>query len=99
MSLFADDAIFIEPFSGVPLTHEGHQAIREAFKGMEENSAPDLELALERVDVDGNQLRAEWTCASPVFPEPMKGFDLFTIKNGKITRLEIVVTNVLPLHE
>ena len=27
------------------------------------------------------------------FPAPMKGFDLFMIRNGKIARLEINITN------
>ena len=98
MSLFADDAVFIEPFSGVPQTHTGKDAIRASFKGMWENPAPDLQLVLDRVDVDGDKVRAEWTCTSPVFPEPMKGFDLFTIRSGKISRLEIVVTSVPPME-
>ena len=97
MSLFADDAVFIEPFSGVPKTHTGTQAIKASFKGMWDNPPPDMRLILDRVDVDADKLRAEWTCTSPVFPEPMKGFDLFTIRNGRIARLEITVTSVPPM--
>jgi hypothetical protein len=97
MALFADDAVFIEPFSGVPQTHTGKPAIRASFKSMWDNPAPDLRLTLDRVDVDGEKLRAEWTCTSPVFPSPMKGFDLFTIRNGRIARLEIVVTDAPPM--
>jgi ketosteroid isomerase-like protein len=96
MSLFADDAVFIEPFSGTPQTHTGKPAIRASFKGMWENPPPDMRLALDRVDVDGDKVRAEWTCTSPAFPQPMKGLDLFTIRGGKISRLEIVVTGVPP---
>lgn len=98
LSLFADDAVFIEPFSGTPRTHMGKQAIRASFKDMWRNPAPELRLVLDRVDVDGDKLRAEWTCTSPVFREPMKGFDRFTIKGGKISRLEIVVTGVPPIQ-
>ena len=93
MSLFADDAVFIEPFGGEPRTHEGIDAIRSAFLDMwREPPPPDMKLDLLRADRDGNRVRAEWTCTSPVFEAPMNGFDLFTIDNGKITRLEVVMT-------
>ncbi len=97
MALFAEDATFIEPFSGEACTHTGKPAIRESFKGMWRNPAPDLKLMLDRVDMDGDLVRAEWTCTSPVFPTPMRGHDLFTIKSGKIARLEIVVTEMPPM--
>ena len=97
MDLFAEDATFIEPFSGQACTHNGKPAIRESFKGMWENPAPDLKLMLDRVDVDGERVRADWTCTSPVFATPMRGHDLFTIQSGKIGRLEIVVTDMPPM--
>ena len=96
LSLFHEDAVFIEPFGGQPQTHRGAREIRQSFKGMWEQPLPDMRLVLDRVDMDGQQLRAEWTCHSSVFPEPMKGHDLFTIRNGKIARLEIVVTSAPP---
>ena len=92
MSLFADDADFIEPFSGEPRTHEGFEAIREAFRdSWKEDPPPDMKLILDRAYRDGDRVRADWTCASPVFPAPMKGYDPFTIRGGKIARLEIVM--------
>lgn len=92
MSLFADDAVLIEPFSGKPRTHEGLDAVREAFRdSWKEPPPPDMKLVLDRADRDGDRVRAEWTCTSPVFPAPMRGYDLFTIRDGKITRLEIVM--------
>jgi hypothetical protein len=94
MSLFADDAVFIEPFSGEAKTHEGFEAIREAFRdSWKEESPPDMKLILDRADRDGDRVRADWTCTSPVFPAPMKGYDLFTIRGGKIARLEIVMVH------
>jgi len=93
MSLFADDAVLIEPFSGEPRTHEGIDAVREAFRdSWKEPPPPDMKLVLDRADRDGERVRAEWTCTSPVFPAPMKGYDLFTMRDGKITRLEIVMS-------
>ena len=97
MALFADDAVFIEPFTGRIQTHKGKEAIRASLQGMWQNPAPDLKLTLDRVDVDGDRVRADWTCTSPVFPKPMRGFDLFSIQDGKITRLEITVTEMPPM--
>jgi hypothetical protein len=94
MSLFRDDAVFIEPFGGEPVAHRGHEAIRASFQQQTAHPLPDMVLNLERVDVDGAVVRAEWTCASSAFPSPMRGHDLFTIKDGKIDRLGIVVTGM-----
>jgi len=97
MALFADGAVFIEPFSGEPQTHVGKDAIRGSFRDQWENPLPDLQLTLDRVDLDGPLVRAEWTCTSPVFSTPMRGYDLFTLNDdGKIARLEIVVTEAPP---
>ena len=97
LALFADGAVFIEPFSGEPQTHVGKDAIRGSFRDQWKNPPPDLELTLDRVDLDGPLVRAEWTCTSPVFPTPMRGYDLFTLnEDGKIARLEIIVTEAPP---
>lgn len=94
MSLFNEDATFVEPFSGQPVTHVGHAAIRESFRQQTAHPLPDMKLTLDRVDLDGPLVRAGWTCTSSAFPAPMLGHDLFTIRNGKIARLEIVVTDM-----
>ena len=97
MVLFAEDAVFIEPFAGEPRTHEGKEAIRGSFRNMWSEPESDLRLVLDRVDVDGEQLRAEWTCTSSAFATPMKGHDLFTIASGLISRLEIIITDMPPM--
>ena len=97
MALFADGAVFIEPFSGEPQTHVGKDAIRTSFRDQWKNPLPDFKLTLDRVDLDGPQVRAEWTCTSSVFPTPMRGYDLFTLNDdGKIARFEIIVTEAPP---
>ena len=99
MALFADGAVFIEPFSGQPQTHTGKDQIRQSFRDQWKSPLPDLRLTLDRVDLDGPQVRAEWTCTSPVFPTPMRGYDLFTLNpEGTIARLEIVVTEAPPME-
>jgi hypothetical protein len=91
MSLFHKNAVFVEPFSGQPVTHTGHEAIRDSFRQQTAHPLLDMVLALDRVDMDGPRVRAEWTCTSSAFRAPMRGYDVFTIEEGKIARLEIVV--------
>lgn len=99
MALFSEVAVFVEPFGGAPKTHTGKEAIRKSFRDMWANPTPDMKLHVDRIDVDGDQVRAEWTCTSPVFPTPMKGHDLFRVHNGLIAHLEIVVTDMPDLGE
>lgn len=87
--LFADDATYIEPFSGQQLTHEGRPAIEAYLRASWEDGPVDIELTLDRVDVDGDVVRSEWTCASPSFPQPVKGIDVCTVRSGRIQRLEV----------
>jgi hypothetical protein len=94
MDLFDEDSIFTEPFGGQPRSHAGLDAIRASFRETWENPLPEMKLTLGRVDLDGEQVRAEWTCSSSAFPEPMRGYDLFEIRGGKIKRFEIVVTDM-----
>ena len=88
-ALFADDAVYVEPFSGESRTHTGRPAIEACMKGSWENTPPDLELEVNRIDVDGNVVRSEWTCSSPAFEAPIKGIDVCTVQDGQIKRLEV----------
>ena len=100
LDLFAEGAVLIEPFAGEPQTHTGKSAIRQSFRDQWQNPVPDLRLALDRVDLDGRHVRAEWTCTSPVFPTPMRGYDIFTLDAaGQIERLEIIVTEAPSIPE
>jgi ketosteroid isomerase-like protein len=97
VSLFAEDGEYVEPFSGAgrPTAHQGGAAIRSFFQ--ESFNGPlrqDVRLTLHRLDVDGDRLRSEWTCEMPMFPAPLRGFDLYTIEDGRIKRLEVTVTDM-----
>jgi hypothetical protein len=94
MELFDEDSIFTEPFGGQVRSHAGLEAIRASFRETWERPLPDMSLTLGRVDLDGGRVRAEWTCSSSAFPAPMRGYDLFEIRGGKIKRLDIVVTDM-----
>ncbi len=94
MSLFADDAVYVEPFSGAPRTHAGKPAIRAVMAEGWKYPLPDMRLTIDRVDVDGVSVRATWTCTSPGLPGGKgRGENLFVLKEGRIHRLE---TRFLP---
>ena len=88
-ALFAEDAVYSEPFSGQVRTHEGKAAIESYLRASWETTPPDLTLEVDRIDVDGAQVRSEWTCRSPAFPQPVRGVDVCHIKEGKIARLQV----------
>jgi len=95
VDLFADDALYIEPFSGEALAHVGKAAIRQSFIDSQRNAPPDMTLTLDQVEVDSECIRSVWTCSSPAFAHPMRGQDLWTLNDAKIVRLE---TSFLPLE-
>ncbi|MEN0061233.1 MAG: nuclear transport factor 2 family protein [Myxococcota bacterium] len=88
-ALFADDAVYVEPFSGQTLTHEGRAAIEAYLAASWEQAPPDLELQVDRIDVDGDVVVSEWTCRSPALPVPYRGRDTCTVREGRIQRLEV----------
>jgi hypothetical protein len=98
LSYFAEDGVLVEPFTGQVQTHAGKAAIKASLVPMWANQAPDMKIMLDRVDLHGSTIRAEWTCTSSVMPGPMRGYDLFQIINGIIQRMEIIVTEMPPFH-
>jgi uncharacterized protein (TIGR02246 family) len=94
VALFADDGVLVEPFSGTPRAHTGRDAIRASLAPMWATRAPDLVLNLDRIDLDGDSVLASWTCTSAMMPGPMRGRDVLIVRDGKIARLEIVITEM-----
>jgi ketosteroid isomerase-like protein len=89
MALFADDAVYVEPFSGRAATHSGKPAIRAAFVRGWRSPLPDITISIERVDIDGDQVTARWICRSPALPGGEgRGVNQFKLANGLIVRLE-----------
>ncbi len=93
MSLFAEDGILIEPFSGKPMTFVGKDAIRVRHKEMvAAPHPPDFHLEINRIYTDGTTVFSDWTCTAPsVMPAPMKGRDEYVLRDGKIQKLEILL--------
>ena len=94
VGLFEDDAVYIEPFMGKPQVHTGKAEIRAFFANALEQHLKGVRLTLDRLDMDVGRLRSEWTCDIPAFAAPMRGFDLLTLRDGRITRLETTVTEM-----
>jgi hypothetical protein len=88
MSLFLPDAVYVEPFTGESKTHVGKDAIRSNVLASQNQAPPDMQLILDRLDISEGRIRSEWTCTSPAFPRLVHGQDLWTIRAGKIARLE-----------
>jgi ketosteroid isomerase-like protein len=85
IALLAEDAVYIEPFSGG--AHEGRAAIG-AFLEQSQGRLPDVTITVERIDVEDDAVTTIWRCESSAFATPSRGRDRFTIRNGKIIRLE-----------
>lgn len=85
VDLLADDAVYVEPFSGA--AHNGRAEIR-AFLEHSQGQLPDVRITVERINVEGDTVTTEWTCESSAFATPSRGRDEFTIRYGKIARLE-----------
>jgi ketosteroid isomerase-like protein len=89
MRLFAADATYIEPFSGTPREHRGHRAIRDVMREGWRTPLPEMRIEVDAVSVDGDTVRAEWTCYSPALPGGSgRGENVFTLRDGLIVRLE-----------
>ena len=95
--LFTDDAIYREPFSkgGELTSHEGRPAIVGWLEASFEQGNKGVTITLDRLDVDGDSVVAEWTCVGPMLPGPMKGHDRYRVRDGRIAELE---TRLGPAH-
>lgn len=95
MALFADDAEYVEPFTGAARTHRGREAVRAALRESWKEPLPEMRLEVDEVTVEGGVTRARWTCFSPALPGGKgRGENAFTLNGaGLITRLE---TRFLP---
>ncbi|MEQ1571563.1 MAG: nuclear transport factor 2 family protein [Myxococcota bacterium] len=88
LALFDDDAEYVEPFSGGSGIHRGRAAIRAAFERGWERELPEQRIVVDRVDVEGGEVVARWTCFSPGLPGGRgSGVNRFELSGGRIIRL------------
>jgi ketosteroid isomerase-like protein len=89
MALFAEDAVYVEPFTDVSEPAVGKEAVRARLRRGWEFPLPDLELDVLEVEVGGPVARSRWECRSPALPAPVRGEDHYEFRDGKISRLEV----------
>ena len=92
VALFHADAVYSEPFSDdAPAV--GIDAIRARFRKGWEQPLPDMEIDVLSVEVDGLNARSRWECRSPALPEPVRGEDRYEIREGRIARLDVTISD------
>ncbi len=92
LELFAADAVYTEPFTS-PEPAVGIAAIRARFRRGWEAPLPDLELDVLSLEIDGEDARSTWECRSPALPGPVRGEDHYQIRDGRIIRLDVRMTD------
>ena len=92
---FSGDAVLVEPFSGKPQTHKGIKAIESSFRTTwQYQPMPNFRIQMGQIEVTGEKIRAEWSCTWDGLAGSMKGVDHFEVRDGKIARMEVVVTEM-----
>jgi ketosteroid isomerase-like protein len=97
MALFAEDAVYAEPFTGELRIHAGKSAIRAALQAGWKTPLPEMRIEIDRVHVADGCISATWTCHSPALPGGMgRGENSFTLRDGLIVRLETRLSGAPP---
>ena len=92
VSLFSEDAVYVEPFSGLAEPAEGLDGIRERLRDGWASPPPDMELDVISIEVEGDRATSRWECRSPAFPAPVRGVDEYVFADGRIRRLVVRIT-------
>lgn len=87
---FAEDAVYIEPFSGTVQRHEGRAAILAAMARGWQTPLPDMRIRIDHAETAGPDIRVRWTCLSPALPGGKgSGMNRFRMRgDGRILELE-----------
>jgi hypothetical protein len=92
VALFADDAVYDEPFSGhAPAV--GTSAIRQRLRLGWQTPPPDMELDILTVEIIGDTAVVTWECRSSAFDTPTNGRDEYAFRDGRIARLRVAIQN------
>jgi hypothetical protein len=87
-ALFAEDAIYVEPFTGETRQHQGRGAIMAAMAMGWENPMPDMRIRVDRVSTSGPVVELDWTCFSPAIPGGSgRGHNRYVMRGGIIQEL------------
>ncbi len=85
---FAEDAVYVEPFTGETRTHRGKPAIMKAMALGWELPMLDTRIEIRSAATQAGRVFVDWTCHSPSLPGGKgSGRNRFTIEDGLITEL------------
>lgn len=88
MACFAEDAVYVEPFTGETRRHEGKEAILKAMALGWEMPMVDTRLEVLSASVDGAVVELAWACHSPSIPDGRgSGRNRFVLRDGLIVEL------------
>lgn len=88
MNLFAEDAVYEEPFTGTQRRHVGRDAIRKAMTEGANAPLQDTRIEINTATVEGGEIHIAWTCHSPSLPGGRgSGLNRFVIEEGLIQSL------------
>ena len=93
LSLFAEDAVYSEPFSGIEEPAVGREAVRERMRAGWAAPLPEMELDVLSVELTGDAASSTWECRSSAFPAPVRGRDDYTFRDGLIVELVVTITS------
>ncbi len=96
MAVFADDIVYVEPFTSPDEPAVGVDAVLARLRTGWERPLPDLELEVHAIEIRGDTATTRWECRSPALPGPARGTDTYTFADGKITRLVVEFDDRMP---
>lgn len=87
-AMFAEDAVYEEPFTGEMRRHEGRAAIMKAMALGWEMPMLETRLEVRHAETSGGEVLVGWTCHSPSIPGGKgSGLNRFRFEGGKIVSL------------
>jgi ketosteroid isomerase-like protein len=89
LALFADDIVYVEPFTSPDEPAVGIEAVRARLRSGWETPLPEMELDVLAIEIQGGTATTRWECRSPALPTAARGTDTYTFEGGKITRLVV----------
>lgn len=87
-ALFAEDAVYVEPFSGTARQHQGRAAVMAAMASGWDHPMPDIRIAIDKAETRGSRIEILWSCYSPALPGGKgQGRNSYLLENGQIKEL------------
>jgi SnoaL-like domain len=88
-AVFTEDAVYIEPFSGTVMRHEGRPDVIAAIAKGWESPLPDVHIRIDHVAARAADILLSWTCFSPALPGGQGlGTNRYIMREDRIALLE-----------